>query len=643
VAALFAVHPVHVESVAWVAERKDVLSTLFWMLTAWVYLGYVRQPRVGRYLGVLLLFALGLMAKAMLVTLPIVLLLLDYWPLGRVAPRADTMMSRSGRSALQGSLSEGLGLLWEKLPLFSLAAASSIVTLVVQQRGGAVTGLTVLPLSFRIENALVSYVAYISKTVWPMRLSAFYPYPPSIPVAWVVAAITGLAAVTVLVIRAARRYPFFLVGWLWYLSTLIPVIGLVQVGDQAMADRYTYVPLIGLFLMVGWGIPEVLAPWRYRSIALPATGAAVILACAITARGQVQYWNSSIALWTHAIEVNTGNDFAHNNLGAALMDQGKVEEAIAQFTEALRIKPGAAPPHYNLANALASQGEVDKAIVHYAEALRIRPNYAEAHNNLGAALASRGRVDEAIAHYTGALQIKPDYGEAHYNLGIALASQGRVEEAIAQYTEALRIKPDYADAHNNLGAALASQGKLSEAIAHYSEALRIRPNYAEAHNNLGAALASQGKLGEAVAHYTEALRIRPDYPEAHNNLGNALARLGRGGEAITQFTEALRLRPDSAETHTNLGIVLADQGRNEEALREWIESLRIQPEQPLTHYNMALLYERSGQTQEAVRHLHAAVALDPSNREAQSELGKLTGRVENPEAVGPTDRLHLQK
>ena len=532
VAGLFAVHPLHVESVAWVAERKDVLSTLFWMLTLWAYVEYVRRPAasrsaVRRYSLVLLFFALGLMAKPMLVTLPFVLLLLDFWPLGRVRmgpnPAGGWALSRE-------EWARTVRLAWEKLPLLALAAVSSVVTFFIHyRRGGDVISLGRVPLNLRVANALVSYVAYIGKMFWPARLAVFYPYPHSVPGLWIAGALLALVAISVAVIRAGPRRPYLLVGWLWYLGTLVPVIGLIQVGDQAMADRYTYVPLIGLFIMVAWGVPDLLARWplRLSRIALPSAAVLVILACAISARGQLQYWQDSTTLWTHALAVTTGNNIAHNNLGIVLADQGRLDEAID----------------------------------HYLEALRIKPDYADAHNDLGVALADEGKLDEAIAHYSEALRIKPDYADAHNNLGVALADQGKPDQAIAQYTDALRISPDSAKAHNNLGAALAGQGKLDEAIAQYSEALSVNPGYAEAHNNWAAVLISQGKLDQAIAQCSEALRINPDYADAQNNWGVALANQGKLDEAIEHFREALRIQPDNAKARTNLSLTLAARGK----------------------------------------------------------------------------------
>lgn len=466
VAALFALHPLHVESVAWVAERKDVLSTLFFLLTIRAYLAYVRRPRPSRYALVLVLFALGLMAKPMLVTLPFVLLLLDYWPLGRAPSRR---------------------LVVEKLPLLALALASSVVTFLVQQQAGAVKGLDALPFDHRLANAVMAYAAYIGKMLWPVQLAAIYPYPASRSAWLVAAAAAGLIAVTVLTLRAARRHPYLPVGWLWYLGTLMPVIGLVQVGSQPMADRYTYVPLIGLFLIVAWGMPDLLARWPHRDLALGVAAGSVILGCALAARAQVRHWRNSVALWQHALEVTTENPRAHNNLGHALAREGRGREAIGYYTEAVRIKPDYAEAHNNIGYALADQGRVREAIAHYSEALRVLPDYAEAHNNLGVALAGEGNADGAIQHLSDAVRIEPGRAEAHNNLGAVLAGQGRLEDAIRHLAEAVELRPGYADARRNLAMAhyeravtLAGQGRTSEAVGHLESVLKLDPSHEQA-------------------------------------------------------------------------------------------------------------------------------------------------------------------
>jgi Flp pilus assembly protein TadD len=547
VAGLFAVHPLHVESVAWIAERKDVLSTLFGILTMWAYVAYVRRLRWGRYWLVLVLLGLGLMAKPMLVTLPFVLLLLDVWPLQRVE---------------LGDAAGLLRLLREKLPLLALAAVSSVVTVLAQQSGGAVAGLERVPLSLRLANAPASYLAYIGKMLWPVRLAAFYPLGTSAPVLQASIGALLLIGVTILAIRAGQRHGYFLVGWLWYVGTLIPVIGLVQVGGQSMADRYTYVPLIGLFLIVAWGAPELVARWRYGRLALPAVAACVLLACATLAKAQVRYWTDTTALWRHALEVAEDNYLAHNNLGGILLKQGRAGEAITHFAEALRIRPHFVKAEANLGMALMEQGKLDGAEQRFVEALRIEPGLAEAHSGLGKALAGQGRLSEAIAQYTEALRLRPGDAETRHDLGKALAEQERVEEAIAQYTEALRLKANFAEAQADLGMALMWQGRVDEAAQHFTEAVRIKPDFAEAHAGLGNALAGEGRVNEAVAQYTEALRLRPGDAEAHNDLGVALGRQGRLDEAEGHFIEALRIKPGFADASENLKLAQSKRGKS---------------------------------------------------------------------------------
>ena len=483
VAALFALHPLHVESVAWVAERKDLLSAFFWLLTMWAYARYAERPGLNRYLPVLLFFGLGLLAKPMVVTLPFVLLLLDFWPLGRMQFHQVGNDSR----ALERKVPV-FRLVWEKIPLFALAAISIVVTFAAQQKGGALKSLEAFPLTTRIANALISYVNYIGKMIWPHNLAVYYPYSGSVPGWQAAGAGLALICLTVLLMWTARKRPYLAVGWLWYLGTLVPVIGLVQVGSQAMADRYTYLPLVGLFIAIAWGVPSLLAGWHHRQSILAISATILLLSFTVCTWLQLRHWQNSITLFQHTVHVTTNNHFAHNNLGVALAHNGRLDEAISHYSEALRLKSDASEVHINLANVLAAQGSVDEAIKHYFEALRLEPDYDKAHNNLGNALAGKGKVEEAMNHYAEAIRINPDYAGAHYNLGNALAERGNVDEAINHYNEALRIWPDWAGAHNNLGVALEKRGKLKEAIDHYHEALRINPDYPRAKDNLERAL-----------------------------------------------------------------------------------------------------------------------------------------------------------
>ena len=483
VAALFALHPLHVESVAWVAERKDVLAAFFWLLTIWAYSRYAEHPDVRRYLLVLLFFTLGLMSKPMVVTLPFILLLLDFWPLGRL--QVYQVPSMGSPSMAKSSV---IRLVWEKVPLFALSAATIGVTLLSTQEVGTLKSFDLFPLSTRIANALVSYLSYITKMIWPQHLAVYYPHPGNIPLWQSAGAVFILVALSVMAIRPWRNRPYLTVGWLWYLVTLSPVIGLVQAGSQAMADRYTYISLIGLFIMVAWFVPSLLVGWRNRRALLVILTSVLLSVLAMSTWMQVRHWKNSVTLFQHTIEVTTDNHFARNNLGVALARQGRLDEAIYHYFESLRIKADQGEVHNNLANALAARGDSEEALSHYYKALQIAPDSASAHNNLGITLARLGKVDEAIGHYQEALRLKPDYAGAHYNLGNVLVNRGSVEEAISHYTEALRIWPDWAGAHNNLGFALERRGRLEEAISHYRKALRIQPDYGKAKDNLERAL-----------------------------------------------------------------------------------------------------------------------------------------------------------
>jgi len=575
VAALFALHPLHVQSVAWVAERKDVLSTFFWLLTMWAYVWYVESPGLRRYLSILVCFILGLMAKPMLVTLPFVLLLLDYWPLGRLPLKGPAVAAASPKPGPGVTLKR---LVWEKSPLLVVSALSTVVTFYAQKEGGAILTLQTLPIPNRLANALVAYVSYLGQMFWPARLAVLYPLPGhNLPIWLAPAAGLALAALTFLALRQARRHPYLPVGWLWYLGTLLPVIGLVQVGKQAMADRYTYVPLIGLFIMIAYGMADLAARWRAPRFLLPVGAGVVLSALMICTWVQVGYWRDSISLYEHTLKVTGSNPIIQSNLGFALAAQGQMDQAIAHYAEALRLQPDLAETHNILGVALAAQGKMDQAMAQYAEALRLKPDLAEAHNNLGLALAAQGQMDQAMTQYAEALRLKPDLAEAHNNLGLALAAQGQMDQAMAQYAEALRLNPDLAKAHNSLGLALAAQGKMDQAVAHYNEALRLKPDYAGAHSNLGLALEAQGQLDQAVAHYTEALRLNPDLAETQNNLGVALAKQGKIEEAIARFQKAIQINPDFPGSYSNLGLALAIQGNIDKAMIIYQNALKDNP------------------------------------------------------------------
>ena len=573
-AALFGWHPLHVESVAWVSERKDVLSGFFGLLSLIAYARYAQrrmqnaecrmqneaatdtQPatrftfHVSRftfhtgifYLLSLCFLALGLMSKPMLVTLPFVMLLLDYWPLRRMQ-NAECRMQNEAATDTQpvSRFTFHLPLLFEKIPFFFLVALASVVTFVVQRHTGALDAGESLPLGARAGNALISYGRYLGKLFWPAELAVVYPHPGQWPLEKVLLAGAVILGISVLFWAARRRYPCLLIGWLWYCGTLVPVSQIIQTGSHAMADRYTYLPSLGVVILAVWGAYELMqgkaaggvereergsvghALARSTPILLSVAGGVAVFACLAMTRQQIGYWHDSEALFRHALDVTENNDGAHNGLGIALDQKGQMDGAIRQFEEAIRLKPRYSSAHCNLGIALNKNGQVDEAIREFREAIRLKPNQVGAHYGLGIVLDGKGQMDEAIRQLEEAIRLKPDYAEAHNELGIALGRKGQMDEAIRQFQEAVRLKLDYAEAQFNLGLALGLRGETAEAIRHFEAALKARPGYPEAHNYLGSALYKQGRTGEAIWEFQEALRLKPDYAEARKNLDAALA------------------------------------------------------------------------------------------------------------------------
>ena len=598
VAAVFAIHPLRAESVAWVAERKDVLSAFFFMLTLGAYVRYVRRPpSMVRYGAVVLFFALGLLSKNMLVTVPFVLLLLDYWPLNRLSGFSPQVLLR--RVA-------------EKIPLFVLTIGSCVATVLVPEKLTA----DKLPFGLRLENAVVSYVIYLWQMIHPAGLACLYPNPTNHLPLWPVAGALGLLlAISGVVWTFRQTYPCFVVSWLWYLGMTIPVIGIVQISGYAHADRYTYLPQIGLYLMLTWAAAELCAGWRHRRMVLGGGSMIILMALIFCARVQTSYWQNSESLWTHTLACTSDNFVGHTNLGNALLQKGSVDEAIAHCQKALHIRPDSAEAHYNLGIALLQKGNVDEAITYFQKSLQIKPDDAEAHNNLGIALCQKHGEAEAITHYQRALQIKPDDAEAHYNLGNALLQMGNVDEAIVHYQKSLQIKSDSAEAHYNLGNALIKKGSVDEAITHFQKALQIKPDDAETHNNLGIALLQKGNVDEAIIHFQKALQIKPDDAEAHNNLGKALLQKGSVAEAITHFQKALQIKPDNAEAQNNLAWVLATapqaslrNGPQAVALAQQANQL-AGAENPIVLRTLAAAYAETGRFPEAVATAQRALQL----------------------------------
>jgi tetratricopeptide (TPR) repeat protein len=431
------------------AERKDVLSTCFWMLTLWAYTAFVARPTKTRYALTLSVFCLGLLAKPMLVTLPVVLMLLDLWPLRRGLRFA------------------------EKIPLFVASLASSIVAFVAHQRGGAVATLEVIPLASRIENALITYVVYILKTFWPTHLAIFYPYPLQSLIFPATLSAIALALITVLVVRAYPQYSYLGVGWFWYLVTLLPVIGIIQTGSQARADRYTYIPIIGLTIALVWGVAELLRPWPRMQAALAAAAALTLITLTWF---QVATWRDDISLYQHAIAAVPGNYIAYFNLASALEGQGKTDEAVLQLREAVRARPYYVPARAELGQLLAAQGHSAEALQELQTAVRLRRDDPVAHFRLGSVLGSLGRPNDAAVQFAETIRLQPDNADAHYDLALALGQLDRVSDAAREFAATISLRHDDADAHYNLGISLARLGQIDAAVVQFNETLRIRPD-----------------------------------------------------------------------------------------------------------------------------------------------------------------------
>lgn len=584
VAVLFALHPVHVESVAWVSERKDVLSTFFWMLTMLAYVRYVRSANVKRYLFVLLFFSLGLMSKPMLVTLPFVLLLMDYWPLKRFT--LDARNSRHVRSKLPF-----IHLVVEKMPLFILAATSSIITFLVQKSGKAVVTFADFSFGERFANVVTSYVGYIWKMIWPYNLAIYYPYPASFSTLNFTASILLLLIITIIIVKFCTTHPYLITGWFWYLGTLVPVIGLVKVGSQAMADRYTYVPFIGLFVITAWSIPNLIKKGKYRNQVVALSSICIVLCYLISSWIQVRYWKNSIELYKHALSVTENNVAVLNNLGIDLMKQKEFKQSLNYLKKAEKIDPNLSFIWINIGNTLMEMGQHDDALSYFFKAIEKESNNIGAYRKIGLTLQhlgqfdkaesylkkaiqldpgsaighadisllylNHGKMDKAINHIRKAYEVAPQYYEINYNYGLIMEKIGNTEKAMAHYYKTLEGNPDHVEAHINLGSILARKKMIQQALSHFSKAVHIQPDNAQAHNNLGTAFAASGKIEEAIMHYKRAIQINHRDADAHNNLGIAFYRMNDEKAALYQFRKALDISPGRKDIQNNISKVLS--------------------------------------------------------------------------------------
>jgi tetratricopeptide (TPR) repeat protein len=545
VAALFAVHPLRAESVVWVAERKDVLSTFFGLLALWAYAVYARQPSLVRYLLVAVPFALSLLCKPMLVTLPFLLLVLDWWPLGRWP----------GRGAWQ--------LVREKLPLFALVFASSVVTFQAQAGQGAVGNLTMFPPSARLTNAAVSYVVYLSKTFWPARLAVYYPHPVfaytrdgGLSLADGTAAAVVLAVLTGIAAALHRRSPYLLAGWLWYLGTLVPTIGIVQVGAQAYADRYTYLPQVGILIALCWAAGDLAGRLSFPGRAAVFAGAAAAaVALAVLTRVQISYWHDSLALWKHNRDTTGPSPLALSSYASALIEHKRVDEAVEALREALRLDPGSARFSIELGNLLLRQEKADEAARYYDQASQLARTpaiRAEAHLKLGSVLAEKGDLKGAARHDEEAIKLAPERYEGYFQLGQVQSRANDLPGAAENLRRAVRLKPDLVNGHAGLGETLIRLGKVDDGIAQLREAVQCDASFGPGHLSLGMALEGLGKLDEASRQFEEAVQYSPEFAPAWYELGGFRIRHGRLDAAVDSLSRAVERDPKSVRFRTGL-------------------------------------------------------------------------------------------
>jgi tetratricopeptide (TPR) repeat protein len=590
VAALFGLHPLHVESVAWVAERKDVLSTLFWLLTMWAYWHYVQRPGLARYLGVALCLGLGLLAKPMLVTLPVILFLLDFWPLRREQSPAKQF--------------------FEKLPLLVLALAAGLMTIWAQHVGSAVGSLEDFPLVARLKNAAFAYLAYLGTTLWPLNLVPFYPHLGANIALWQWApAVVCFGVATAMAWLFRARFPYLLVGWFWYVITLLPVIGILQVGLQAMADRYTYIPLIGIFILVVWAGAELAQRWHIPHVVIVPTVTVAVAACAVATWTQNGYWQDSLTLWNHALEIGTNNVTVQVNLGHVCDDRRQAEEALGHMKEASQL--------------------AKLAMDHYLEGTRLGPNNPEAHYNLGLSYAKLGQYGKAIAEFATAVRLRPNFVFAQHNLGLALCEKGAWEQGVQHFQLALQLQPNYALAHNSLGRAYLQRGDYELAADHFRQTIEIMPDFAMAHDNLGIVCCLVGKYDEAASFFMRAIKLDAKEGQYYYDLGHALSELGQHATAMGAYQRALELNSRLPGHYNRVAFKLAAsadarQRNGPMALRlakQCCEATRFQV--PAYLETLAIAHAALGQFSDAVRWMQQALEHTPSN-----DLAAITVRTE---------------
>ena len=603
VAALFAIHPLNVDSVAWIAERKNLLSTTFWFFTMLAYVFYAKNPSFRRYLLVFAVMTAGLLAKPMLVTLPCVLLLIDFWPLNRT-----TFAWQAYKSNKQFSEASLYRLIAEKIPLLVLSAISTVFSVISLDHHDQFIAHDTVPMGLRIENAIVSYIRYMAKIIWPHDMTIFYPFPDAIPVWQVLGALLLLIAIFLIAFLLIKKMPFLSVGWLWFFGTLVPVIGIIQGGRwPAIADRWTYVPAIGLFIIAGWGGSAILEKISQKRALKVVCASFVLIPLMVLSHHQVGYWKNSMTLFSHAVDVTKNNGLAHYNLGQALGDTGDFEKAIVQYYAALKIDNQNATAHINLANALARKGEYDEAFSHFNMALTIEPDNEFAHANLAKALLLKGKPDEAASHFNTALKINPRLDFAYVGLGNIFAGKMKLNKAIEYTLKALEINPRNAVAADNLGKLMLQQGNMAGAVQYFKKTLEIDPDNENAKTNLKQISIFQKKINEQAPGILQAIQSSPNDPLLYVQLGRLYQSVRFYTLAIPQYEKALSIKSDMIPALYSLGIIHTLRGEYDHAIEAFKKIIANDPDNADAFYNIACIYSRQNKISDAVEWLKKAV------------------------------------
>lgn len=621
VASLFAVHPLNVESVAWIAERKNLLSTFFWLLSIALYIYYTKRPSILRYIFIVCIFAMGLLAKPMLVTLPFVFLLVDFWPLQRISLGVTkTKVKQIGFVRVARQIAPYFS---EKIPFFLIAIlVSYFVTESLNEYHNTIS-FTRVSLSLRIYNIIVSYALYIIKLFWPADLAVFYPFPKSISVPQLISALLFLGGISFIIFHTFKEKKFMSVGWLWFLGTLTPVSGLIMVGLwPSLADRWAYIPFIGLFIIISWSINDFVNRLKYMHTWFVSVVIFIIFAFGTVSWHQVHKWRDNVALYSQAVSVTSDNYVLHSNLGFALTDKGRQEEAIHHLRRSLEIEPKHTDALNSLAHVLAEKGQFDEALDLYYKAIELNPYYFTARRNLVSLLFELGRNEEAMCVYAEGNKLKPNAFTATNNNRDYISLDHKNNKVVENYSKYLEVYPDDVDIHFNIANELSKQGKTEESIKHYKQALALDSNHFKSHNNLALLYDQLGHNESAITHFERALIIDPMNAELHYNIANSLAKVGRMNEAEKHFQNALEINPTLVSAHNNLGILLAQINKTEQAIIHFKKVLAIDPSSIDGYINIGVLLFNLGRREEALSYLEEAVKISPENKEIQRLLFK---------------------